>query len=193
MTHSRISAVSRVAALLFVIAAGSFSLIAQQTTAGNAVVPTLVQFSGVLTGSNGKPLTSVTGITFSLYAEQEGGAPLWLETQNVQPDKNGNYTVQLGSTTSQGLPASLFASGQARWLGVQAQGQEEQPRIMLMSVPYALKAGDAQTLNGQPASAFLTASSGNAANGNGVINNAITGGGTTDHVPLWLSKTKLGS
>ena len=168
---------------------------AQQTGAAsaNAVVPTLVSFSGVLTGSNGKPLTTVTGVTFSLYAEQEGGAPLWLETQNVQPDKNGNYTVQLGATTSQGLPSSLFASGQARWLGVQAQGQAEQPRIMLLSVPYALKAGDAQTLNGQPASAFATASSGNAAGANGVGNNAITGSGTTDYVPLWLSKTKLGS
>jgi len=168
---------------------------AQQTVAAstNVVVPTLVQFSGELTGSNGRPLTGITGVTFSLYAEQEGGAPLWLETQNIQPDKNGNYSVMLGSTTSQGLPASLFASGQARWLEVQAQGQEAQPRIMLLSVPYALKAGDAQTLNGQPASAFATASSGNAAGANGVGNNAITGSGTTDYVPLWLSKSKLGS
>ena len=91
---------------------------AQQTvaTSTNVVVPTLVSFSGVLTGSNGRPLTSITGVTFALYAEQEGGAPLWLETQNVQPDKNGNYSVMLGSTTSQGLPASVFVSGQARWL-----------------------------------------------------------------------------
>ena len=190
MTHSRISAV---AGLLFVVAASSFSLFAQQTTAGNPVVPTLVSFSGALTGSNGKPLTSITGVTFSFYAEQNGGSPLWLETQNVQPDKNGNYTVQLGSTTSQGLPAGVFASGQARWLEVQAQGQPEQPRIMLLSVPYALKAGDAQTLNGQPASAFVTASSGKAAGGNGVVNNAISGGGTTDHVPLWLGSKKLGN
>jgi len=168
---------------------------AQQTVAAstNPVVPTLVQFSGVLTGSNGKPLTSIAGVTFSLYAEQEGGAPLWLETQNVQPDKNGNYWVMLGSTSSQGLPPSLFASGQARWLGVQAQGQEPQPRIMLLSVPYALKAGDAQTLGGQPASAFATASPGNAAGANGVNNNALSGTGTKDYVPLWLSKSKLGS
>ena len=47
---------------------------------------------------NGNPLTGVTGVTFSLYAEQSGGVPLWLETQNVQPDKNGHYTVQLRST-----------------------------------------------------------------------------------------------
>jgi len=105
---------------------------AQQTGAAstNSVVPTRVSFSGVLTGSNGKPLTGITGVTFSLYAGQEGGAPLWLETQNVEPDKNGNYTAQLGSTTSQGLPSSLFVSGQARWLGVRPQGQAEQSRVM---------------------------------------------------------------
>jgi hypothetical protein len=193
MTYSRISAISMVAALLFVIPASSFPVFAQQATAGNAVVPTLVQFSGALTNSNGKPLTSITGVTFSLYAEQNGGAPLWLETQNVQPDKNGNYSVMLGSTTSQGLTASLFASGQARWLGVQPQGQAEQPRIMLLSVPYALKAGDAQTLGGKPAAAFAAASSGNAASGNGINNSAITGSGTTDYVPLWLSASQLGS
>ena len=194
MAHSRISAVSTVAAFLFVIAASSFSLFAQQTTAANAVVPTLVQFSGVLTGSNGKPLTSITGVTFSLYAEQQGGAPLWLETQNVQPDKNGNYTVQLGSTTSQGLPSSLFVSGQARWLEVQAQGQEPQPRIMLLSVPYALKAGDAQTLNGQTASSFMLAP---AASQPGVSPSPqatnITGSGTKDYLSMFTGTTTIGN
>ena len=167
--------------------------IAAQTAGGGSAatsVPPLVQFSGVV---NGQRTAGMVGITFSLYAEQEGGAPLWLETQNVQPDKNGNYAVMLGSTTTQGLPSSLFVSGQARWLGVQPQGQEEQPRVMLLSVPYALKAGDAQTLGGKPASAFLPGSGGNAIGSNGIINNAISGGGTTDYVPLWLSKSKLGS
>jgi hypothetical protein len=94
---------------------------------------------------------------FSLYNDQQGGAPLWMETQNIQPDKTGHYSVVLGSTTTQGLPTHLFASGEARWLGVQAQGQEEQPRVMLLSVPYALKAGDAETLGGKPASAYALA------------------------------------
>ena len=193
MTRSRISAVCMFATVVLLIAVRPFPVFAQETSSANAVVPTLVQLNGVLTGGNGKPLTSITGVTFSLYAEQEGGAPLWLETQNVQPDTTGHYSVMLGSTTGQGLPSSLFVSGQARWLGIQPQGQAAQPRVMLLSVPYALKAGDAQTLNGQPASAFLAASRNNAASGNGVINNAISGGGTTDYVPLWLSSKKLGN
>ena len=112
-------------------------------TSPSPAVPTLVNFSGVLTGADGKPMTSLTGLTFSLYAESQGGPPLWVETQNVQPSKSGHYTVTLGSTTVQGLPASVFASGEARWLAVQAEGLEEQPRVMLLAVPYALEARDA--------------------------------------------------
>ena len=52
-----------------------------------------------------------------------------------------------------------FSTGEARWLGVTLQGEEEQPRILLVSVPYALKAADADTLGGKPASAFVVAES----------------------------------
>jgi len=120
-------------------------------------VPPLVNFSGVLTDVNGKPLTSITGVTFLLYNEEQGGAPLWMETQNVQPDSTGHYSVMLGSTTSAGLPSNLFVAGEARWLGIQPQGQAEQPRVMLLSVPYAIKAVDAQTVGGLPPSAFVLA------------------------------------
>ena len=131
---------------------------AQQASAGSeAVVPTLVNFSGVVRDTNGRPLTEVVGVTFSLYKESQGGAPLWLETQNVQPDRTGHYSVMLGFTTSQGLPADLFVTGEARWLGVRVQGQEEQPRVLLLTVPYAPKAVDAQTLGGLPVSAFVQA------------------------------------
>jgi len=127
------------------------------STSSAAVVPPLVSFSGVLTDVNGKPLTGVVGVTFTLYKDAQGGAPLWLETQNVYPDKTGHYTVLLGSTTSSGLPPDLFVAGEARWMGVQAQGQAEQPRVSLTSVPYSLKAADAQTVGGLPASAFVLA------------------------------------
>ena len=129
-------------------------------TASTAVVPPITKFSGILTDGSGKPQTGVIGITFALYQESEGGAPLWLETQNVHPDQTGHYTVTLGSTTTQGLPSDLFASGQARWLGVQPEGQAEKARVLLVSVPYAFEAMDAQTLGGKPASAFMQASSG---------------------------------
>jgi trimeric autotransporter adhesin len=65
-------------------------------------------------------------------------------------------SIMLGSTTAaEGLPVDVLSSGDARWLGVQPAGQPEQARVMLLSVPYALKAGDVQTLGGLPASAFM--------------------------------------
>jgi hypothetical protein len=99
------------------------------------------------------------GVTFALYTEQSGGAALWMETQNVEPDSNGNYTVLLGAVSANGLPRELFVSGDARWLGVQVGGRAEQPRVLMVSVPYALKAGDAGTLGGLPPSAFASARS----------------------------------
>src|SRR5580692_12381466 len=89
-------------------------------------VPCLVKFGGVLKDASGNLLTNTVGITFAIYSEQTGGAPLWQETQNVQFSQ-GRYTVFLGDSTSAGIPAELFASGQPRWLGVRPQlsGEEE--------------------------------------------------------------------
>ena len=81
------------------------------TTTTNAAVPTLVNYSGTLTGVDEKPLTTLTGVTFYLYENSQGGAPLWMEVQNVQPNKAGHYSVTLGSTTSQGLPVSTLRLG----------------------------------------------------------------------------------
>jgi hypothetical protein len=118
----------------------------------------------------------------------------------VQPDKSGHYNVLLGSTTSAGLPASLFASGEARWIGVQVQGQTEQLRVLLVSVPYALKAGDAQTIGGLPPTAFVLAatlsseSSGTPGSGSTPSNPPTLGGsGTTDFIPLWTNSGTLGN
>jgi hypothetical protein len=121
-------------------------------------VPRLIAFSGALQDGN-RPANGVAGLTFALYKDQKGGAPVWLETQNVRIDDEGRYSVLLGSTQGEGLPAELFASGEARWLAVSTPTQDagEQPRILLVSVPYALKAGDADTIGGKPASAFVLA------------------------------------
>jgi hypothetical protein len=178
----------------------------------NAMVPRLIKFSGTLSDAQGKPIaTGPVGVTFALYAEQTGGASLWLETQNVRPDENGYYSVLLGSETATGVPMELFATGEARWLGIQVERQPEQPRVLLVSVPYALKAGDAQTLGGRPASDFALANASSALPTAGAANSAkpdsvpaasasstsvsknaappsnpsVTGKGVLDHIPMW--------
>jgi len=65
-----------------------------------AAVPGVMNFSGILTDLNGKPLLGIQGVTFLLYSAPEGGTPLWMETQNITPGKNGQYTMTLGATKS---------------------------------------------------------------------------------------------
>jgi len=138
----------------------SCSLAAAQqsaTTQSSAPVPRLVNFAGKAADVQGKPIAGIAGVTLAIYKDQYEGAPLWLETQNIQADAKGNYTVQLGATKPAGLPLDLFSSGDARWLGVTVNGGQEQPRVLLLSVPYALKAADAETIGGLPPSAFVLA------------------------------------
>jgi hypothetical protein len=117
----------------------------------------LIKFSGVLSDPNGQPLMGTIGVTFAIYKDAQGGAPLWLETQNIQPGPQGTYSALLGVTTGQGFPIELLSTNEPRWLGIQAQvlGSQEQPRLLLVGVPYALKAADADTLAGKPLSAFV--------------------------------------
>jgi len=188
MTHTGV----RFALCVFLICC-ALPVMAQHSASADSVVPAMVKFTGTLNDVNGKPLTGSVGVTFLLYKEETGGAPLWIETQNVQADKNGHYSVMLGSATSHGLPAEAFTGGEARWLGVQASGQAEQSRVVLVSVPYALKALDAETLGGKPASAFLQAMQG----GSGPeqagplvtkLPPVVHGIGTVGAVPLWTAK-----
>lgn len=160
----------------------------------NSVVPQRVSFSGRATNAHGKAVPGVVGITFAIYNEQYEGSPLWLETQSVNADANGNYTVQLGATKSEGLPLQLFSSGEGRWLGVRVNSEPEQPRVLLLSVPYALKAADAQTLGGLPPSAFLLAPSSGApavSSGNSAPESSPTvgGTGTQNYIPIWTDNT----
>ena len=110
-----------------------------QPAGSTSQLPRLVRFSGTLKDVDGTPLTGIAGVTFALYSEQAGGAPLWLETQNITADSNGHYTVLLGSTKPDGLPTELFTTEQARWVGVQVSGQAEQPRVLLVSAPVCIE------------------------------------------------------
>lgn len=124
----------------------------------NAGVPHFVKFNGAVKDLI-LPPSHVVAIRFDIYGDSTGGTALWEETQNVEVDSQGRYEVMLGVSSDQGVPVALFTSGQPRWLGAQAllPGAQEQPRVLLVSVPYALEAADAQTLGGLPASAFAQA------------------------------------
>jgi hypothetical protein len=173
------------------------------TAVPQTIVPQLVSFAGKATDGDGKPISGIASIAFAIYSTQNEGAALWMETQNVTADARGNYSVQLGATTPEGLPLDLFVSGEARWLGVSINNGEEQPRVLLLSVPYALKAADAQTLGGLPASAFALAASPMSANGSApatshlergissASSNVTTTGGTANTIALFTTATNI--
>jgi hypothetical protein len=197
MRHAKKSAFLAVGCCLLCAA-----MSAQQSGPGPAdtIVPQLVTISGLATDIQGKVISGAAGATFAIYKAQYEGVPLWLETQNIQANSEGNFSVHLGAATSGGVPLQLFASGEAHWLGVRINGGEEQPRVLLVSVPYALKAADAQTLGGLPASAFALAPGVNSgaapsfpspipATGTGAATAPVGGTGTQNYISIWTDSS----
>lgn len=121
----------------------------ETTNAAGTVSSRVISFSDTLDGQPDGALT----VTFALYPDQQSATALWTETQLVQVT-DGKYTALLGSTTTQGIPESAFAADQAHWLGVQANGTEK--RLLLVSVPYAIKAMEADRLGGLLPSQYVT-------------------------------------
>ena len=189
--------------------------VANSPQAASASVPRLIRYSGTLTDLSGKPLTGTIEVQFAIYQDQNDASPLWQEIQSLQLDAQGHYAVLLGVTQPEGLPAELFSSGMGRWLGVEAAGAAPQPHVLLVAVPYALKAADADTLGGKPASAFMVAQPAGEASSSqnpGTVAGAassptaqvagkkdvtlpipVSGNGTPGYLPLWTVGNRLGN
>jgi cysteine-rich repeat protein len=120
-----------------------------------AAVPATLTHQGRLFDPQGAVLNGTVTIKLAIYATSTGGASLWSETHSVALDE-GYYSVAAGSVTPFG--SGLF-DGSTRYLGVTVGADPEMsPRTDVVSVPYALVAGDAigdihphtVTVNGQP-------------------------------------------
>jgi hypothetical protein len=159
-------------------------------------IPNLIRYTGTAPRSDDKAGPVEVSITFLIFKDQQGGDPLWTETQTAAVNAAGHYAVDLGATSANGLPADLFASGEARWLEVQVAGGVPERRTLLASVPYAMKAADAATLGGLPASAFLLAATKSpetqsAASPETSANVVTTPGGTAGYLPAFSGGTTV--
>ncbi len=171
-------------------------LIAQDTQSASASSPTtrLMPVSGTLTDAAGTPLAGTQMVRFALFDEAEGGTLLWNETQTVTADDRGRYVAYLGAAAA--LPLDIFRSEQARWLAVSVAGHDL-PRVMLVAVPYALKAADAETVGGKPASAFVRAgeptagAKGTISTASSAIDPLVTAG-TPGRLAVFTTATDLG-
>jgi hypothetical protein len=203
-TISAFRACTRLSGLAVLMALAVLGMGAQEPAAevtrieSAPVVPQQVRFTGTLPNRPGDTVEAV----FRIYAAPEGGKPLWAETQTISVASDGTYAVLLGAVSSKGLPQAVFSDGQARWVGISVERGDEEPRIPLASTPYAMKAGDAQTLGGLSAQSYVTHAQ-LAAVAQSLAAQAVaqiapsvtapTGSGTTDYLPLWTSASNLGN
>lgn len=202
----------RILFMLLTVFAGVY-VVATTFTFGQerTAVPRVIQFNGMV-GTSGRAAANsaalvsaqplLRSMTFALYREQEGGSPLWQETQNVAVDGQGRFNVSLGAGTNDGLPLDLFVSGEPRWLGFTLNDPSardftaaEEPRVFLASIPYALKSSDADTLGGHPITDFRLvpgASSENAAGSDAGAVDSLAGAGTVGKIPKWVTADTIG-
>lgn len=159
-THNR-RARKRSAILLIgsMILITSFALAQRGTepvdTGRAMAVPRFIRYTGTLMGRESGPRMGSVGVEFAIWRDKEGGVPLWSEIQNLDVDLEGRFGVLLGVTKSDGVPPAVLGSGEPRWLSVREVEGMEQPRQLLVSVPYALRAEEAATLGGIPADEFV--------------------------------------
>lgn len=135
------------AILVFLFAfTGQLGATGSSSVLGQAASTTTISYQGRLTNASGQPLNATVPMVFRLYAAPAGGTALWTESRtstNAVPAAGGLFNVLLGSVT----PISLNLLSRDLWLGISVNGDAEMtPREKLGTVPYAARAGQAQTV-----------------------------------------------
>jgi len=126
------------------------ALTATASFAAQATLATRIHYDGEIA-----PRGDLTTLLISVYADKDSSEALWSEEQVVKVDHKGKFALDIGATLDSGIPAEVFASASGRWVGIAVKGESEQPRIMIVSVPYAVKARDAEMIGGRAASEFV--------------------------------------
>jgi len=113
-------------------------LLILMTISGWASVPTMMNYQGKLTDTEGKPLNGSYNMTFYLFTSASGGSAIWSENHTDVDVTDGIYNVILGSINP--LATGLFNENDLVYLEVEIEGESLDPRQQLTSAPYALKA-----------------------------------------------------
>lgn len=111
-----------------------------------AVVPLEMPLQGVVRDNAGNPANGEFEVTFALYPSDEAtpAEALWWNTQSITVN-NGRFVTRLGAGNP--LEPSDFSSGDALWLGMAIEGEDELPRRPLGSSATALHAQTAAGLD----------------------------------------------
>ena len=112
-----------------------------------AQIPRIINYQGVLIGSNEQPVPEGEyKLTFSLY--REDGTQLWTEVHDPVFIAGGTFHVRLGTNKPLDLPFN-----EQYFLGIKVGNDPElQPRMLLTSAAYSLNADNADKVGGIRAS-----------------------------------------
>ena len=135
------------------------ALLAAAPALAQTSVPQQLAYEGRLAAVDGTPGTGTHSVEFAIWPTLAGGgsSPLWSDTLSVTV-VNGLFSVTLGTTAGDSLPATLF-DGTVRFLEITVDGDLLSPRQSIGSVPYSILAGGVQggpvnatsyALNGSP-------------------------------------------
>jgi hypothetical protein len=127
-------------------------LIVLVVAAEAAAIPLKINYQGKIVDGSGTPLGGTHDAVFRLYDAPVSGTMLWSDSATVASDADGIFSVVLG-----GDHPMVTGLGDACWLEIEIDGEILVPRREMVSVPYALRAAAADSLDGLTAEAFAVA------------------------------------
>lgn len=139
-------------------------------------VPGLISYQGIISDSEGNPITDTLNLTFTIYDDSLLSNPeniIWQETHLNVGIINGLFQVIFGRGTPE-VPISDEAfAGAGRWLGIRIQGGPEQaPRTRFTCSPYSDRVGTIDGASGGAITGDVTL--GNDLNVNGQVQGNLT-------------------
>jgi hypothetical protein len=110
--------------------------------AGETSVPPLINYQGMLTDADGKPMTGTKNLEFNIYDAAGSGTKIWgPQIFNAVPLISGKFNVILGTTDTSGRSIAESFGSKERYLGIKVNnGAELVPRQQILSAPFAIQA-----------------------------------------------------
>jgi hypothetical protein len=147
---------------VFVLSAFFAVALAAGQSAAFTVGPRL---AGTLTNPDGSLVNQMVSIDVELYAAETGGTPAYVESWNSYPMVNGAFNVVLNSGSGVVRAGDDFwvtvQSAPAVYLTMKINGEEFTTRQLVTPMVYsglALRASNADSLGGVPATGYVTSS-----------------------------------
>lgn len=130
--------------LLILTAVAGVLCVATSPAQAQSTPPSMLAFHGKLAAEDG-PVDGTINVQFELFDSASGGTSVWTEAHDALEIKAGAFSAVLGQSTP--ITTSLVTASRL-YLEITVNGETLSPRMAIVSVPYALKADDANTVGG---------------------------------------------